>query len=237
MATYVFQPRRDRSDMRPEFYDHRYTVQYPNHGPAIANPYDQNSSNRNIRQANYIWGRWFESFIYYDLIHYNAIWNIAQGTDSPGYISAYNNGSYNSTYYGDIYYFYDASYSNQSTWTYLNEDSITRFLAPSQVGQIVSFFDSNNNFYAAGVIEQFINQDDYYISNLNTGGAVYPNPEPVRIIHVINNMYGGRVGKVIDNWLWNVQRPIDIRIGHTIGHKPKSLLYSKRILDLRRGLL
>ena len=239
MSSYVFCPRKDNKDMRPEFYDHSWTPQpYGGYGPSMANPYNQNSSNPLIRMSNYFFGRWYETLEYYFIRvdPLSAWWQV----DDPGSVTEYHNNVSYSTDYLDFTYWYRASIHNHynpliGMITYENDDNLQRYVTPSSIGEFVLFYDANQNIEFGGIIEAYRDANDYDISYLDTTGQIYPNPEPVRYLTITNNRYQNVIGNSIGSYYSLFQDPKELFIGHTIGYKRKTILYAKRYNDIRKG--
>lgn len=233
----IFRPRINNKDMRPEFYDNQYQVQYPSHGPDMANPYNLASVSSMGRETAYLWGRWWETITYPPT---NSVWAVA--STSLGYIEEYKNSNYNTggywsyTYWADpsIYDYY--SIITGDFYSYQHLDQLARYSPPTDIGQIVTFIDLSNNNFFGGVIEYFNNQNDYIVSYLDTSTGVWPNPEPVKLLHITNNTYIGMTGNAIASYYSEFNPNINPRIiGKPIGAGKMPILYCKRIQDIRKG--
>lgn len=239
MPTYeIFRPRINNKDMRPEFYDNSYQVQYPIHGPDMANPYNLASTNDLGRISAYLWGRWWETITYPPT---NKVWGSVAGTQL-GYIEEYKNGNYNTGGYWTFLYWANPAIFNYTSvitgdvYTYQHADQLGRPVPPDDIGQIVTFIDRNSQVYFGGVVEYFNSSNDYIISYLDTTTGAWPNPEPVKLIHVYNNTYLGMTGQAIASYYSLMDPNINPRvIGKPIGAGTLPLLYSKRIQDIRKG--
>lgn len=235
----IFKPRINNYDMRPEFYDNNYVIQWPTHGPDRANPYNINSSNTQERESAYLWGRWYETILYPPT---NSVWSCAPDTfdtevDKNGRFLDIETMRYPYWVEPSIY---DHTDILGDRYEYTPADNLGRYLypyGPQEVGDLVTFIDRGQNIYFGGIVERFRSSIDYDISYLDTTQHIYPNPEPVHVMTISLNNYQGVSGQAIYRFYSEfdpVQNPLII--GKPIGYGKFTVLYNKRYQDKRKGL-